>query len=170
MRKTILAIFGFFCLMVGIVFILFNYVVFPKKYSNIIFDLSSEYNIDSALVFAIIKAESNFNENAVSKAGAKGLMQILPSTASWIAEVFDEEYSDDLLFEAKTNIKYGCFYLRYLTDKFKNLEAVVCAYNAGESVVRNWLDDKGEIIESEISYNETKNYLKKVKYYYQIYS
>ena len=55
MRKTILTVFGIFCLIVGVVFLLFNYVMFPKKYSDFVFEYSKEYDLDQALVFSIIK-------------------------------------------------------------------------------------------------------------------
>ena len=73
------------------------------------------------------------------------------------------------MFDAETNIKYGCFYLRYLFDKFKDKRVVVCAYNAGETVVKNWLDEGGKIIEEKISFKETKNYLKKVEFFEKLY-
>ena len=96
-------------------------------------------------------------------------MQIIPLTAKWIASEFNEEYSEEKLYDAETNIKYGCFYLNYLYEKLNNMDAVICAYNAGETVVKNWLDNTGNVIAEKISYSETKNYYKKVKGYYSIY-
>ena len=170
MKKTILILFGLSCLVIGIVFLLFNFVFMSKKYQNYVEFYCDEYNLDSSLVYAIIKAESNFDANAVSRAGALGLMQLLPSTAKWIAGELNLDYYENDLFEPSKNIRYGCFYLRYLMNKFDNIDVVVCAYNAGETIVKSWLDEDGRVVENKISYSETKSYLKKVKAYYQIYA
>lgn len=170
MRKTILLIFLAVCLLLGVVFILFNFVLYPKKYQDYVSKYSTEYNLERAVVYAIIKTESNFESAAVSRSGAVGLMQLLPSTAKWIADELGEIFDNNNLFDPETNIKYGCFYLRYLMDKFYDINTVICAYNAGEGVVRAWLDNDGVLDESKITYLETKNYLKKVKNYINIYS
>lgn len=168
MKRTILIIFVIICLIFSIVFFLYKFT-FPKSYSNYIFSYSEQYKLDPALVFSIVKAESGFNANAVSKSGAMGLMQLLPTTARWIATELGDEFENNKLFDPETNIKYGCFYLNYLKNKFNNIEVVICAYNAGESVVRNWILSNGTIENDNIEYPETKNYLRKVKFYYSIY-
>lgn len=169
MKKTIYTLFVIVCILVCIVFLLFNFVVIKKNYKDIIVVTSKEYNLKSELVFAIVKVESDFDKNAISKAGARGLMQIMSSTASWIAEKIGEEYSDDKLFEPEFNIKCGCYYLRYLCDKFSDEDAAICAYNAGETAVRGWLDDAGKLDYDKIDYSETKNYIKKVRKYEKLY-
>ena len=73
------------------------------------------------------------------------------------------------MFNPETNIKYGCFYLKYLFDKFERQDVVICAYNAGEGVIRDWLDEQGNLVKEKISYEETRNYLKKVSEYYEYY-
>ncbi len=168
MKKTILIIFGGVALFVSIVFLLLNFVVCPKKYVAEVEAYGLEYEVDSALVFAIINAESGFDPAAVSSAGAMGLMQILPATGQWIAESLGEEFNEKNLLEPKTNIKYGCFYLNYLFEKFTSFEAVVCAYNAGESVVRSWMAG-GELKEENIKFAETRRYLQKVEWFYRYY-
>ena len=120
------------------------------------------------MVYAIIKAESDFQEDAVSLAGAVGLMQLLPRTAKWIAEEVDGVYYYEELFNKAKNIEYGCYYLRYLFDKFNDMDIVICAYNAGETKVREWVED-GNLVLNKIDYPETRNYLKNVKGYYRIY-
>ncbi len=72
------------------------------------------------------------------------------------------------MFEPETNIKYGCFYLKYLFDKFGEQDIVVCAYNAGEGKVFDWIDN-GKLQRDKIDYDETKNYLAKVEKYYKVY-
>ena len=169
MRKTILILFSVICIFSVILFVVFNFFVYPKKYKNYVTFYAAENNLDSALVYAVIKAESNFDKNATSKSGAMGLMQLMPTTAKWIAEELGDDYSEVNLYNPETNVRYGCFYLKYLFERFSDVDAVVCAYNAGESVVKNWLDDNDTISESKIDYPETKAYLKRVKGFYKVY-
>ncbi|MBO7528110.1 MAG: lytic transglycosylase domain-containing protein, partial [Clostridia bacterium] len=150
---------------------LLNIFIFPFKYKKQINYYSKAYNVKQELVFAIIKAESNFNENAKSSKGAVGLMQILPSTAKWIAlKIGQDEYD---LFDVNINIKFGTYYLNYLIKKFKYEDVAICSYNAGEGIVKSWLncedysDDQKQL--KIIPYAETRNYLKKVNYYKSIY-
>lgn len=165
MRRFVILLFSIIFAFTSIVFILFNFIIYPRKYESIVNIYSSEFEVDSALVFAVIKAESNFDPSAISSAGAVGLMQLLPSTAKWIAYEFNEEYLEENLFVPEINIKYGCFYLSYLTKKFNSIIEVICAYNAGEGVVRNWLREYGKITADNIPYPETKAYYEKIVRY-----
>ena len=161
----------FFTISVVILFFLvmiFYMFIFPKKYKNYVISYSEEFDIDPALVYAIIKVESGYNPNAVSRSGALGLMQILPSTAQWIAEELGEVYDENEMFNPKTNLKFGCFYLRYLFDKFEKFDIAICAYNAGEGKVFDWIED-GVLLRDKIDFLETKNYLDKVESYYKVY-
>lgn len=150
-------------------FCIFNFVLYPKKYNNFVTAYANNYNLPTALVYAVIKTESNFDNNAKSPAGAMGLMQLIPATAKWIAGKFTEIYEENKMYDPETNIKYGCFYLNYLYEKFKNFDVVICAYNAGEVAVKKWLDENGNLVEAKIDYKETKNYYLKVKGYYNVY-
>lgn len=168
MKKKILVIF------IVSIAILFSFGLFinlwlaPKKYKNWVVAFSDEYDLDIALVYSVIKVESDFDKNAVSKSGALGLMQILPSTAKWITEELGVDFEKQNLFEPELNIRFGCFYLRYLFDKFNDREIVICAYNAGEGKVQDWIID-GKIDKTKIDYAETKNYLTKVNSYFSVY-
>lgn len=155
--------------MVMIFFIIFNFIIYPTKHKNYVLEYAEKYNLEPALVYAVIKTESNFDTQAVSPSNARGLMQIIPSTANWIAEELKIEYSDEILFDAETNINFGCFYLNYLMSKFSDLGTVICAYNAGETIVKKWLNNEGIIDLDKITYPETKNYYKKVMGYYKVY-
>lgn len=168
MKRKIYISFLVVCVIFFVAFLYFELIMFPMKYSESVETISKKYNLEPPLVYAVIKTESDFQKDAKSSAGALGLMQILPSTARWIAEEKNESFINEDLFDEKRNIEYGCFYLRYLFDKFESIDVVVCAYNAGETKVRDWLLD-GELIEEKIDYAETKNYLKKVRRNYQIY-
>ena len=169
MKKKILVLFFSLSFTFVLLFVIFNFFIQKKDYHQLVEKYSEEYGLEKELVLAVIKAESNFQETAVSKSGALGLMQIIPRTAKWIAGEFNELYEKQKMFEPETNIKYGCYYLRYLFDKFGNYDVVICAYNAGEGVVGDWLDENNNLIEEKISYPETKKYLKKVKSYIETY-
>ena len=103
---------------------------------------AQNYDIDPLLVYAVIKAESNFDVNAVSNAGAMGLMQIMPETYEWLAskEGITDVSQEDLL-NPEINIKYGCMFLSILLERYPQLSSAVAAYNAGFGNVDNWLED-----------------------------
>ena len=161
--------FSVICIFSVLIFVIFNFLIGFKKYETDIEKYSQVYDLESALVFAIARVESDFEASAVSSSGARGVMQIMPITAKWIAGELGDEYSDDNLFDPETNIRYGCFYLRYLLDKFDDLWVVVAAYNAGESVVKSWVGEDGLLNEDLIDYDETKKYVSRVRMFYRLY-
>jgi soluble lytic murein transglycosylase-like protein len=121
-----------------------------SQYDELIMKASGKYNVEPALVKAIIKAESNFNHRAVSRKGAKGLMQLMPATASYL-QVRDS-------FHPENNIEGGVKYVRYLLNFFNgNLPLVIAAYNAGENAVVRY----GGIP----PYRETQTYVRRVLSY-----
>ena len=153
-------IFGF-CFCVNSV----NRKIYPLYYKEQVIKYSALYGVDSALVFATIKVESNFDYMAKSRAGAIGLMQIKESTGEYIANMLKVSEYD--LYNPTDNVRFGVFYLKYLLDKFNCLETAVCAYNAGEGKVSLWLNnseysDDGLTLK-HIPYVETKVYLEKIK-------
>lgn len=141
---------------------------YPLKYAEIVEIYAEKYSVDRPLVFAVINTESNFNPGAVSKAGACGLMQIMPSTAAWIArEIGMQDYSSEKLYDPAVNIELGVFYLRYLLDKFGDSSTSAAAYNAGETNVIKWLaleeySDNQKTLK-HIPFEETRNYVVKVE-------
>lgn len=147
-------------------------ICFPLKYKQTILLFSNKYGLESALVFAIVKAESDFDDRAVSNVGAKGLMQIMDKTAVYVADINNININKkDYLFDVNINIEIGCAYLKYLFDKFDNLDCVICAYNAGEGRVVEWLSKKVISLNdfSKIPYKETKDYYNKVMFNYSNY-
>jgi len=125
------------------------------QYDPVIRDASKRYGVDYALVKAVIKAESNFDPMAISRAGAKGLMQLMPGTAKALG-VNDS-------FHPANNIEGGVRHLRYLLDLFDgNLQFVLAAYNAGEEVVFRY--------RGLPPYQETQTYVERVLRYFQSYS
>ncbi|MDD5167610.1 MAG: lytic transglycosylase domain-containing protein [Syntrophales bacterium] len=118
------------------------------KYDLIISKASEKYNIDPALIKAIIKTESNFNHKAVSPKGARGLMQLMPKTAQAL-QVEDS-------FKPENNIEGGTRYLRYLLNLFEgNITLALAAYNAGENAVIKYN-------RTIPPYRETVNYVQRV--------
>lgn len=140
-------------------------VLYPIMFENEISDVSCKYCVSKELIYSIINAESSFNVNAKSEKGALGLMQILPTTAVYIAKKISYQNEIDL-FNASCNIELGTAYLSYLQNIFQNLDFVICAYNAGEGNVKRWISD-GRI---DIRFEETRNYLKRVKLNLNFYS
>ena len=140
---------------------------YPLAYSSNIEKYAEKFDLEPELVASVIFAESSFRKNIVSKKGAIGLMQILPSTAQEVANKLQiEDYKNELLYNADMNILIGCCYLRTLIDKFGNEELALLSYNAGPTTVIRWLRNEkysndGKKITS-IPYSETRNYLKKI--------
>lgn len=144
------------------------YHTFPAPYSETVEKYSTEYGVETALVYAVIKAESNFDPTAVSHAGAKGLAQLTDDTARYVAGMVGIDYSDGDSFDAEINIRLATYYLKYLLDKYDgDLACTVAAYNAGEGNVDKWLASENGM--SAIPFGETDRYLKKVKLYKRVY-
>lgn len=136
--------------------ILFNPRIDVNKYDELITKAANKYNLDSALIKAVIKAESNFNHRAVSPVGAQGLMQLMPKTASSL--------NVDDSFHPQKNIDGGARYLRYLLNTYKgNLTLALAAYNAGEKAVAKYNYNIPP-------YRETQNYVRRVQNFYRSFS
>jgi len=115
----------------------------PLEFASAIVQYSMAQNLDPALVSAVILCESSFNPQAESRVGARGLMQLMEDTASWVAHKLDEDdasYSFDRLYDAEPNIRFGTWYLGYLSRRFDgDPTKIVCAYHAGQGNVDAWL-------------------------------
>ena len=148
--------------------------IYPINYTELIEQYGGKYGIPCELLAAVINAESGFDENAVSGAGAIGLMQLMPSTAEEIAGRLGVEYDSTMLTDPETNIAYGSFYLNYLYRNLgENWETACAAYNAGIGKVSGWLKDSkysddGVSLKS-IPIAETDNYVKRINKYKQKY-
>lgn len=143
-------------------------------YPNTVAEYAEEYELDPYLVAAMIHCESGNRTDAVSPDGALGLMQIMPKTGEWIAGKLQiEDFHTDLLFEPTVNIRFGCWYLRFLMDRYdQDRQLAVAAYNAGHGTVDKWIDDPkvsagGNLV--DIPYPETKTYVEKVQRAYEKY-
>ncbi|MPN55450.1 Soluble lytic murein transglycosylase [bioreactor metagenome] len=144
---------------------------YPLKYESTIVKYAGEYGLDPYFICAMIDTESNFRVDAVSEDGARGLMQIMPETSEWIAGKLDVSGYD--IFDPDTNIRFGCWYLRFLKDRFSGEEQLmIAAYNAGHNKVEEWLAEgysKDGSTLDEIPYAETKKYIDKVTRAYEEY-
>lgn len=136
-------------------------ITLPLRHEDIIRQQARDKNLDPALVAAVIYRESKFRDQT-SAAGAKGLMQILPDTAQFIAKrTGGTQFELRDLANPQVNISYGCWYLRYLLDRYGGNEvAAVAAYNAGHGHVDAW-GGSGLTI-ADIRFPETKQYVQDV--------
>ena len=129
---------------------------------------SREFDVPYDVIYAIIETESDFDPDAVSSTGARGLMQINKITLQDINENLKTDYSMNDLFDPEINIKLGASYLARLYKRFGNFETVYAAYNAGPTKVSEWLKDSEysndgkTLIREKIPYSETKRYVEKV--------
>jgi soluble lytic murein transglycosylase len=137
---------------------------YPLEYEAQIADSAKRHRISPFLVAAVINAESSWRPDQVSRAGAEGLMQVMPETAEDIASskrVDRKRFPSDELLDPATNIEYGTAYLRYLVDRYHEIEVALAAYNAGLTRVDEWAK-KGRDIRETIEFPETRNYVLKV--------
>jgi len=147
---------------------------YKTKYSEYVEKYATEYNVDRLLIYAIIKAESNFDDRATSNRGACGLMQLMDGTAREVANNEVIEYqTEDALYNPEKNIMIGTKYYADLKQKFGNDEVALAAYNAGSGNVQNWIQQKiikadGTDIEN-IPFKETNTYVRKILRDYKIY-
>ena len=153
-------------------------LIYKKEYSEYVEKYAESYNVDENLVYAVIKAESNFNSDAKSNKDAIGLMQLVESTAKDVSKKVDIQLTDDelkeKLLEPEININLGTKYLSILIDRYQNIEVAITAYNAGIGTVDNWIEKgvikvDGSDIEN-IPYKETNNYVRKILRDYKIYT
>ncbi len=150
--------------------------IYPIRYETDIALSAQSYGVDPLLVASIIRVETNFNPDKLSKKGAIGLMQLMPDTAEWIVKKagYAEETSQ-LLHRADVNIEVGAWYLKSLYNQFENNRyAVLAAYNAGPGNTRKWLDNgtwDGTLKNiGQIPFGETRHYVQRVLYYYDKYA
>lgn len=143
-------------------------LAYPQGFWSSVVTHARKYGVDPFLVAAIIRQESQFHSEALSPAGARGVMQVMPATGAWIARSAGMSGFDRTkLFDADVNINLGAWYLSYLMKRFQgNLYLVSAAYNAGPDAVRSWgvggaRSDPAAFVEA-IPYTETRGYVKKV--------
>ncbi len=148
----------------AIVLPLLERAYYRLEYVDIIQQAAEEYQVNPYWIIAIAKCESDFDPEATSSAGAIGIMQMMPETAEDIANlglVDVEKYPPDELTDPEVSINYGTAYLRYLVERYHEMDPAITAYNAGLGNVDEWLEE-GDDIRDNIEFEETSNYLRSV--------
>lgn len=181
LKNKKLLIFGIIILIVFVFLGIFKEkiqkIIYPKTYHEIVSIYQEKYEVDENLIYAVIKAESNFKNDAVSNREAIGLMQIMSETAKDVANKanikIDVNQIKEELLKPDININIGTKYLSTLLERYQNKEVALAAYNAGIGTVDNWIEKgvikaDGSDIEN-IPYKETNNYVRKILRDYKIY-
>ena len=114
---------------------------YPQKYTEYIEKYSEEYSVPVNLLYATVKVESGFNENAKSSVGAIGLTQIMPDTLMWLQTKTGEKYTEADLANPEISIKYCALFYSILLEKFDDTETAIAAYHAGINRVDGWLKE-----------------------------
>ena len=147
---------------------------YPVEYEDLIREYAQANGLEPAYVAAVILAESSYRPEAVSSADARGLMQIVPSTGEWIAGKLDETFFEEALFDPATNIRYGCWYLGFLMDRYGgDMRCASAAYHQGQGTVDAWLRDPalssdGRTLD-RIDSSATEKYVDRILKYYEQY-
>ena len=149
---------------------------YPQKYSEQVTKNSTEFNVDEALIYAVIRTESGFRPEVESHAGAIGLMQLMPSTFDWLQEKLEGEviYTSEQLKDPDINVRYGTYFLSILIERYNgDVKTIAAAYNAGTTTVDGWLADGNYSTDGKtlnyIPYEETEHYAEKVIKAFEMY-
>jgi len=154
-------------------------ILYPLEYSGLLQQKAAETAIDPALVAAVICQESTFDAGAVSTAGARGLMQVMPKTGRVLARALNTPYRTQALHDPATSLEFGTYYLRSMLDRFGGrVERALAAYNAGPHRVDAWTAERADISAEEfiesIPFTETRNYVMTIlaglEHYRRLYS
>jgi soluble lytic murein transglycosylase len=143
-------------------------ITLPLRHEDIIRQQAADKNVDAALIAAVCYQESKFQDRT-SHAGARGVMQLLPSTADYIARKSGgTQFVHGDLADPQINIAYGSWYLRYLLDHYDGNERLaIAAYNAGETNVDRWVAKAGGPdkfkTDKDIPFAETREYVSSVE-------
>ncbi len=148
---------------------------YPTNYVEQITNWAEAFDLDPYYVLSIMRCESSFDPKAESSAGAIGLMQIMPDTGEWIAHKLelDDSYQVEQLYDPDVNIRFGCWYLQFLSQRFDgDRKKMTAAYNAGHGAVQGWMEDSkysknGEL--TTIPYESTAIYYERVEQAYESY-
>ncbi|HWR57795.1 MAG TPA: transglycosylase SLT domain-containing protein [Thermodesulfovibrionales bacterium] len=149
-------------------------LLYPFAYWPVVSEISGRYTLDPLVLLAVMREESRFDPLARSFAGALGLMQIMPETAYNLDKKLGMNISDaSAIYNIRTNIALGAYYLNALLKELGSLPAALAAYNAGRDKVKEWLKagnyaSYDEFIE-DVPYDETRNYVKRVLLSYSTY-
>ncbi len=149
-------------------------LAYPCAFEDLVSAASREYNVEAALIRAVIREESHFKHDAVSSAGAMGLMQIMPATGKDIASRLKIGIEDGDLLNPEISIRFGTFYINSMLNMFDlDIDKAMAAYNGGPGNANTWLKSgfgtEKEDFPTAITFSETQEYITKVKNTYYIY-
>ena len=141
---------------------------YPKKFVDVVEREAEEFGLNRGLVYAVIRAESGFDQRACSRAGARGLMQLTDETFNWMVQEYPPENGGGDIYDVNDNVHCGCALLRRLLGYYEGeLRVALAAYNAGIGNVDNWLKEPKNSADgrrlSRIPFPETEAYVKKVE-------
>ena len=144
----------------------FQRLRYPLRYEQIVRGHARNYDLDPALLAAVIYQESKFRADAKSTSGAIGLMQLRPDTAEGIAiRTGGTHFQVSDLYNPEINVRYGSWYLRHLLDRYGDEKDALAAYNAGQHNVDEWrAEGKG------IQFPETRAYVDRVEHLKHVYA
>lgn len=147
---------------------------YPRPYQELVYSAADEFGLDPLLIWSVMRVESRFDPDALSLAGARGLMQIMPSTQDWIAEQLEIEPEPGDAYRPEINIRLGSWYLKYLLDYFEgDLDLALLSYNGGFANVEGWqadplVSDREDLLRW-IGFGETREYLQRVMLDYLVF-
>lgn len=140
--------------------------IYPRKYAELVRKNLEGSGVDPDVVFGLIRQESFFNKDAVSGAGAIGLMQVMPATAKTLAAKTGLTYKREMLFDPAYNIRLGTRYFLNKYEAFGSVPYTLCSYNAGAAKLKVWIEHLGglgdELFTEFIPYTETRDYVKRI--------
>lgn len=149
--------------------------LYPVHYQEGIARVAKQYHLDPYMVAAMVQTESGYDPRAVSPAGAVGLMQLMPDTATWITGLESWKGSDaPVLTDPDENLELGACYLAFLLEHFGgHTRPALAAYNAGQGTVVGWVEAAGggsSFDLSDIRFPETQNFVQRVEHYWELYA
>lgn len=150
--------------------------VYPENYGSIVEKYSRKYGVDKYLVYAVIKTESNFDPEARSDVGARGLMQLMEDTYEWVGYRMEDEreLTYDNMYDPEYNIEYGTYLLMLLSEEYGDNETALAAYHTGRGNVNKWLADEALSSDGQtldvIPSSATEHYVQKVMRAYEAYN
>lgn len=150
--------------------------LYPQRFTAYVEASAQEFEIDPLLVYAFICTESGFRPNVESWAGARGLMQITRPTYSWIHSKLEagSEENYDLMYDAETNIRYGCYYIATCMKRYRrDVATTAAAYHSGWTTVDTLLEDEAYSADGAtldvFPYRNMNRYVEKITFNYRVY-
>ena len=146
--------------------------LYPQRFVAYVEESAQEFGLDPLLVYAFICTESGFKPTVESWAGARGLMQITRPTYSWINSKLapGSEENFDLMYDAQTNIRYGCYYIATCMERYRqDVATTAAAYHSGWGTVDKLLLQQGTSTLTEFPYTQMRNYVYKINKAYTSY-